>query len=102
VSPAGDDVARLPPIVPALRICGELTVREASARGDGPGPVVEETRVCDASAYPDVVTNGHVAQLVDTIDGNDVGRTLPSEVHFDHQVGAAGESLRTWVRSQRC
>jgi len=30
-SPAGDAVPRLPPIVPRLRICGEPTVREASA-----------------------------------------------------------------------
>jgi hypothetical protein len=30
-SPAGDEVPRLPPIVPRLRICGEPTVREASA-----------------------------------------------------------------------
>ena len=30
-SPAGDDVPRLPPIVPRLRICGEPTVRDASA-----------------------------------------------------------------------
>ena len=29
VSPAGDAVPRLPPIVPALRICGEPTVRAA-------------------------------------------------------------------------
>ena len=32
VSPAGDAVARLPPKVPALRICGEPTVLEACAR----------------------------------------------------------------------
>ncbi len=31
-SPAGDAVPRLPPIVPRFRICGEPTVREASAR----------------------------------------------------------------------
>ena len=31
VSPAGDAVPRLPPIVPALRICGEPTVRAACA-----------------------------------------------------------------------
>ena len=30
-SPAGEAVPRLPPIVPRLRICGEPTVREASA-----------------------------------------------------------------------
>jgi CO/xanthine dehydrogenase FAD-binding subunit len=30
-SPAGEAVARLPPIVPRFRICGEPTVREASA-----------------------------------------------------------------------
>ena len=30
-SPAGDAVPRLPPIVPRLRICGEPTVRDASA-----------------------------------------------------------------------
>ena len=30
-SPAGDAVPRLPPIVPRFRICGEPTVREASA-----------------------------------------------------------------------
>ena len=30
-SPAGDAVARLPPIVPRLRICGEPTVRDAWA-----------------------------------------------------------------------
>ena len=30
-SPAGDEVPRLPPIVPRFRICGEPTVREASA-----------------------------------------------------------------------
>jgi hypothetical protein len=30
-SPAGDDVPRFPPIVPRLRICGEPTVRDASA-----------------------------------------------------------------------
>ena len=30
-SPAGDAVPRLPPIVPRARICGEPTVREASA-----------------------------------------------------------------------
>ena len=31
VSPAGDAVARFPPTVPALRICGEPTVRAAAA-----------------------------------------------------------------------
>ena len=31
-SPAGEAVPRLPPIVPRLRICGEPTVRDASAR----------------------------------------------------------------------
>ena len=30
-SPAGDEVPRLPPTVPRLRICGEPTVREAIA-----------------------------------------------------------------------
>ncbi len=30
-SPAGDAVPRFPPIVPRARICGEPTVREASA-----------------------------------------------------------------------
>ena len=30
-SPAGEAVPRLPPIVPRLRICGEPTVRAASA-----------------------------------------------------------------------
>jgi hypothetical protein len=32
VSPAGEEVPRLPPTVPRLRICGEPTVREAIAR----------------------------------------------------------------------
>ena len=44
-SPAGEDVARLPPSVPRLRICGEPTVRDAIASagqhvgelGDHPG-----------------------------------------------------------------
>ena len=31
-SPAGEDVPRFPPSVPALRICGEPTVRDASAK----------------------------------------------------------------------
>ena len=43
-SPAGEAVPRLPPIVPRLRICGEPTVRDASASA---GSDVAELAVLD-------------------------------------------------------
>ena len=46
-SPAGDDVPRLPPIVPRLRICGDPTVREASASAGS----TSRSRPCSISTY---------------------------------------------------
>ena len=46
-SPAGDAVPRFPPIVPRLRICGEPTVRDASASA---GSASARSR-CIASVY---------------------------------------------------
>ena len=44
-SPAGDDVPRLPPTVPRLRICGEPTVREAIASPGSLSPSSSMRRV---------------------------------------------------------
>ena len=44
-SPAGDDVPRLPPTVPRLRICGEPTVRDAIARPGSRSPSSAISRV---------------------------------------------------------
>ena len=52
-SPAGDAVPRLPPIVPRLRICGDPTVRDASARAGSAGELgVHRLRVRQPRAEP--------------------------------------------------
>ena len=49
-SPAGEAVPRLPPTVPRLRICGEPTVREASASAADLRELPQDPRVRDPGA----------------------------------------------------
>ena len=59
-SPAGEAVARLPPTVPRLRICGEPTVRAAVREARQlAGELRDQPRVRHAGAEPD----GAVAAL---------------------------------------
>ncbi len=83
---------RLPPIVPRLRICGEPTVRDASARaGSGLGDVaphrlgVGQPRAEDERA----VRPGEPSQLLDLVQVDQRGRTRAVEVELDEHVCAA-------------
>ena len=102
-------MARLPPIVAALRICGEPTVRAAwaSAGSRVASGVGFELGVGDTGPEADGAGGGVVRpapQLRDPVDGDDrvaVGDTVASLVHLDHEVGPAGQDEGVGMLGQR-
>ena len=90
-SPAGEAVPRFPPIVPRFRICGEPTVREASASaGSALAERPSSTRCrsgrrrAAASAF-----SRHHPRSSATSLGSGAPRAGRVEVELDHHVGAA-------------
>ena len=91
-SPAGDAVPRFPPIVPRLRICGEPTVRDASASaGRALGErALHRLGVGQARAEPQrPVLARPAAELRDLVEVEDGLRARAIEVQRDHHVGPA-------------
>ena len=92
VSPAGEAVPRLPPSVPALRICGEPTVRDACAR---PGRRSLERRahqlgVGDAGAEDDLgAFDPPPLQLGNVPQADHRRRPAVGETDLHHEVGPA-------------
>ncbi len=100
MSPAGEHVARLPPIVPVARIWGEPTVRAASASAGHQGGQLglPKPGVGDAGADADPVgVAPPFLQLGQTVDDHHVARATVPEVDLDHEVGAAGQQLSARV-----
>ena len=96
-SPAGEAVPRLPPIVPRLRICGEPTVRDASASAGSSSATraahrlgVGEPRAEDERA----VLAREPAQLGDLVEVDQRRRPRAVEVELDEDVGAALDEAR--------
>ena len=101
-SPAGEQVARLPPMVAALRICGDPTVRAAwpsagtSSASGGAGELGVGDAGADAQRAGGAVERPR-PQLGDAVD--DDHRLVTDDVpvglvDLDHQVGATGEHDR--------
>ena len=90
-SPAGEAVARLPPIVPRFRICGDPTVREAPGerRQFGGQLALHQFGVGDAGAEDELVALAPPrAQLVDARQVEHAGRPVEVEVQLDEHIGA--------------
>ena len=98
-------VPRLPPIVPALRICGEPTVRAACARaGSELGQRrLHQLRVGDAGAEPHGLALDVPAVAARSTRARATTSLGPSvaEVHLDHEVGAAREHVRAGMLGER-
>ena len=99
--PPGEAVPRLPPIVARLRICGEPTVRAASASA---GSASRERPVLDlgvgepgAEAQAAVVLAPPAAQLGDLGQVQDRSRAGVVEVERDHHVRPALDRQRLGV-----
>ena len=91
-SPAGEAVPRLPPIVPRLRICGEPTVRDASASAGSSSAsgAAHRLGVGEPRAEPQrPVLARPAAQLGDLVQVEERLRPRAVEVELDHHVGAA-------------
>ena len=92
-SPAGEAVARLPPTVPRLRICGEPSVRAACAR---PGSWPDSSDMSRAYGTPAPSRTAPSRRSQSSSSGTPVrsiSRLGPAvtAVHLDHHVGAAGD-----------
>ncbi len=93
-SPAGEAAPRLPPIVPRLRICGEPTVRAASARpGNDSRELAQELKVGRRPRRRAARRRrgSDSRELGDPGEVEDRLGTVAVEVELDHHVGAAGE-----------
>ena len=105
-SPAGEQVPRLPPSVPALRICGDPTVRAAWASAgtiDASGPVqhlaVRDRGADRDRAVPRSCRHDRSSAIRFTTTTTADRASVPV-VDLDHQVGAAGEHGRRRVAGQ--
>ena len=96
-SPAGDAVPRLPPIVPRLRICGEPTVRDASASAGSSSRELAESPPC-RSARRRVAASRSRATSREARPPRSGSRSvvgsLAVEVERDHDVRAALDRQR--------
>ena len=103
VSPAGDAVPRLPPIVPALRIWGEPTVRAAYASAGEPEHrlALELREGCRGPDHDVGTFDADTAQLGQSTDGHDPRERSASVVDLDHEIGSAREDRRVGIRGQR-
>ena len=92
-SPAGEAVARLPPTVPRLRICGEPSVRAACAR---PGSWPDSSAISRAYGTPRRAgrrRRGAPSRAARARPVRSIMRSgrRSAAVHLDHHVGAAGD-----------
>ena len=90
-SPAGEAVPRLPPTPPRLRICGEATVCEASARPGSSARRFSMIRVygTEAPSRTLLLADLPLVQLADAVQVQQVLGPAVVEVDLDHHVGAA-------------
>ena len=96
-SPAGDAVPRLPPSVPRLRICGEPTVRDASASAGSSSAKRPLHRLSVGQPGAEDERAGltrPAAQLCHLVQVDQRGRARAVEVELDEHVGAALDEAR--------
>ena len=91
-SPAGDAVPRFPPIVPRFRICGEPTVRDASASAGSrlrEGRAIASVYVSPRRAGARRPSSDHPRSSASSARLTIAGGREWAEVELDHHVGAA-------------